>query len=199
MKSVVLLSGGQDSSVCAMLERQVSDVTCLFVNYGQRHLVERESARAFCTKFGFDLVELDFPQYAGVSNSSDFASGESPVISNRNALLLTVGCSLAQKIGAESVTIGVCGSDQDLFADCRVDYLRVLNSLVFPLGEVKMPLVHLNKADVLQLGCRLGLEDWLKNGSHTCYNGSRKNNWWGVGCGECLSCQVVLKAVGGVS
>lgn len=196
MKSLVLLSGGQDSSVCAALELQSgNDVECIFIDYGQQHIIEKLSAINFCKQLGLRLEVFNIQQYCEISNSGSFSVG-SPVIINRNAILLTLASSYAISKGIARIVMGACLSDYEVFPDCRQDFLMQLRGLVFPNGEFATPLINLSKREVLKLGSDIGLGDWLNNGSHTCYRGSRLQNDWGVGCGNCPSCRVLIEARG---
>src|SRR5687768_6358918 len=49
--TLVLHSGGLDSSLCLLMERDMGrEVVSLGINYGQRHIIEMEYAEAFCAK-----------------------------------------------------------------------------------------------------------------------------------------------------
>ena len=66
MKSVVLHSGGLDSTLCLLMAREAGlDPVSLGIDYGQRHLIELEYALAQCRRHGIERrvlrVEWDKP------------------------------------------------------------------------------------------------------------------------------------------
>src|SRR3982750_4783279 len=66
--AVVLLSGGLDSMVCAGLAREAGfSVVALTVDYGQRHRIELDSARAIAVKLAdrHILLPLDLRAFGG--------------------------------------------------------------------------------------------------------------------------------------
>ena len=64
-KAVVLLSGGLDSSTCLLIAREEGyEVHALSFDYGQRHAVELDKARAVALRYGVAehrVARIDFP------------------------------------------------------------------------------------------------------------------------------------------
>ena len=53
--------------------------------------------------------------------------------------------------------------------------------------------MNLNKAETFKLADDMNILDIVINNSHTCYNGSKKFNTYGYGCGECPACELRKK------
>src|SRR4051812_14192 len=70
--AVVLLSGGLDSSTAlAHTLAAGTDVrAAVFVDYGQRHVRERLSARAIAAHYGVTLLELDLRSFGASVRSA---------------------------------------------------------------------------------------------------------------------------------
>ena len=74
--AVVLLSGGLDSMVCAGLAREAGfAVIALTVDYGQRHRIELDSARAIAAGLAdrHVVLDLDLRAFGGSALTSDIA------------------------------------------------------------------------------------------------------------------------------
>ncbi len=219
--TVVLFSGGQDSTTCLYLAKKIADrVVALSVNYGQRHALEIQAAREIAARAGVEHVVIDLPEYGAlVAPSSALIAGAQAVgapelraeggivdaamphglptsfVPGRNALLLTLAASYAATIGARDVMTGVCQTDYSGYPDCREEFVQAMAaalSLAMPSSlrpvQIHAPLMHLTKAQTVDLARSLpGAWEALAL-SVTCYNGQRP------GCGSCPSC--LLRAKG---
>ena len=71
VSAIVLLSGGLDSATCLLLARDEGlELRALSFDYGQRHAIELERARAIAARYGareHRVVRLDFPGAGGTS------------------------------------------------------------------------------------------------------------------------------------
>lgn len=202
--AVVLLSGGQDSTTCLYwaLERY-EKVTALSINYGQRHKVEIDSARAIAEAAGVEHESLDLPkllkgtsplvsdnpvgQYA---NAEELPGGIEPTfVPGRNALFLVIAANRAVVLGAKHLVTGVCEEDYGGYPDCRrvfIDSMQTSLGLAMTgdesLLEIHTPLMNLDKKATVQMAKDLpGCWDALAY-SHTCYNGMVPP------CGKCHAC-----------
>src|SRR3954471_9407430 len=140
MKSaVVLLSGGLDSMVCTALAREAGfAVVALTVDYGQRHPIALDGARAI----GATLAErhvvlpLDLRAFGGSALTADIdvpkdgagteANGGIPVtyVPARNTIFLGLALGLAEASGARDLYIGVNALDYSGYPDCRPEFIQ---------------------------------------------------------------------------
>lgn len=211
--SVVLLSGGQDSTTClywALARGHV--VAAVSFDYGQRHRFELEAAKEIAAGAGVKHYLLSMPVLSELSDS-DLIAGGSPIkadggykdreapnglptsfVPGRNALFLTAASALAVKLGANRVVTGVCQTDYSGYPDCRLDFVRALEvavNLALPSGcgpiAIDTPLMHATKAETVAMAMGLdGCYQALAK-SVTCYYGKRP------GCGVCPACTIRAK------
>jgi len=205
-KAIVLLSGGLDSMVCAGLAREAGfAVTALTVDYGQRHRVELEAARAIAAGLAerHIVLPLDLRAFGGSALTSDIAVpkegiGEGiPVtyVPARNTIFLSLALGLAEASGARDIFIGVNALDYSGYPDCRPEFVQEfqrLANLATKSGiegdpfAIHAPLLHLTKADIAREAERLGLDASL---SHSCYDPLPD----GTHCGQCDACRLRAK------
>ncbi|MEE4201068.1 7-cyano-7-deazaguanine synthase QueC [Erythrobacter sp.] len=206
-KAVVLLSGGLDSMVSAA--RAIEDgfeVHALTLDYGQRHLVERDSARRIAEKLGLaDQVELsiDLRAFGGSALTDDIpvpkggVEDDVPVtyVPARNLIFLSLTAAFAETRGARDIFIGVNALDYSGYPDCRPEFIEsfartaTLGTKMGSEGEalqIRAPLQHMTKADIARECARLGLDpSW----SWSCYDPTIE----GEACGLCDSCRLRKK------
>lgn len=205
---MVLLSGGLDSATCLALARADGfDPACLLVQYGQRHGVELERARAVARAQGVQdvrLVTVDLRAIGGSALTADVAvpkdrpAGERvegiPVtyVPARNTVFLALALGLAETLGAADVYIGVNAVDYSGYPDCRPEFIRAfeaLANLATRAGvegtrfQLHAPLSGMTKVDIIRTGLRLGVDYAL---THSCYDPDGE----GRACGRCDSCLI---------
>jgi 7-cyano-7-deazaguanine synthase len=216
--ALVLLSGGQHSTVCLAwaLERYARVETIGF-DYGQRHAVElrcRGSVLAgircafprWAARLGEDRV-VDLGVIGKISDTaltreSEIAMGENGLpttfVPGRNLLFLTVAAALAYRRGIKVLVGGMCETDYSGYPDCRDDALKALQ-VALTLGMdrrfvVETPLMWLDKAATWRLAESLGgarLVELVREETHSCYLGERNaRHAWGYGCGTCPACEL---------
>jgi 7-cyano-7-deazaguanine synthase len=204
--AVVLLSGGLDSMVCAALARESGfSVVALTIDYGQRHRVELESARAIADQLAdrHVVVPLDLRAFGGSALTSDIdvpkdGVGEGiPVtyVPARNTIFLSLALGLAEASGARDIFIGVNALDYSGYPDCRPEFVAEfarLAQLATKAGvegdpfRFHAPLLDMTKADIAKQAKRLGLDAAL---SHSCYDPLPD----GRHCGQCDACRLRSK------
>jgi len=216
--ALVLLSGGQDSTVCVAwaLERFARVETVGF-DYGQRHAVElaarprvRErlaGLRAdWAERLGEDhMVRLD--ALAAISETAltrdvaiAIAQNGLPTtfVPGRNLAFLAFAGALAYRRGAKHLVAGMCETDFSGYPDCRDDTIKAMQ-LALNLGMdrrfvVHTPLMWIDKAATFELAHEIGgdaLVHLVVEETHTCYLGDRsRRHEWGYGCGECPACRL---------
>lgn len=210
-KAVVLLSGGQDSATAllqALDDTSGGVVACVFVDYGQRHLVEGGCARWWCEHFSIPMVRLDLPVLRRHAISSlvlpgstsaqhpQFPALPSSFVPFRNVYLLTAAASVAVELGSRIVYAGMCMTDYSGYPDCRAPFIGALSAtltLALDSGsfEIRTPIMHLTKAQTFFLAEHHGHLDAILEHTHTCYEGDREHRHaWGYGCSRCPACKI---------
>jgi 7-cyano-7-deazaguanine synthase len=206
MKSVLLLSGGLDSYTAgAMARREGYDLYALTVHYGQVHVRELVAARAVAASLQVARhIELDV-NLAAFGGSTLVGEGNVPkdraldipgipstYVPARNTIFLSLALGWAEVVGAQAIVLGVNALDYSGYPDCRPEYLAAferLASLATRAGtegrtlEVKAPLLHFSKAEIIREGLALGLDYGL---THSCYDPDPT----GRPCGGCDSCRL---------
>ncbi len=115
----------------------------------------------------------------------------------RNLIFLSLAAAYAETLGSQDIYIGANAIDYSGYPDCREPFLRSFERTA-TLGtksgaeegrpfRIHAPLVHLTKAQIIQLGTSLGVDYAL---THSCYDPTPE----GLACGRCDSC--VLRARG---
>lgn len=206
--AVVLLSGGLDSTVCAAVARRdgARRLLAVTVDYGQRHRVELERAAAVAGAFGAEhlVVGVDMGRWGGsaltdptvdVPGAADAPGGAIPVtyVPARNLVFLSLAVGIAEVEAAGAVYLGVNALDYSGYPDCRpefVDAFRAAAALALKRGvegdpvDVRTPLVHRTKAEIVRLGLELGAPLEL---TWSCYRGGP------APCGDCDACALRAK------
>jgi len=198
-KALVVFSGGQDSTTCLFwaLER-FKEVAVVTFNYGQRHALEIECARKIAEEQDVKQYILDMnllnqlAPNALTRDDIEVAAGEEGGLPNtfvpgRNLVFFSFAGILAQQIGAQHIITGVSEADFSGYPDCRDNFIKSLNvTLNLAMDEqllLHTPLMWLNKAGVWALADQLGVLNYVREKTLTCYNGIPSD-----GCGECPAC-----------
>lgn len=208
-RAVLCLSGGMDSTVCAVLAAREHDVYALHFSYGQRtEAKERASAEEIARLAGcreFLPLKLDLFRRIGGSALTDrtIAVPDAPVeessigaeipvtyVPFRNAHFLSAAVSWAEVLGAKKIFIGAVEQDSSGYPDCRPAYYEAFNELIrqgTKAGDIRVetPLIHMKKNEIVRLGVELGAPFHV---SWSCYSGERE------ACGVCESCVLRLRA-----
>ena len=208
--AVVLLSGGLDSAtVLAMAQHEGFACHALSFRYGQRHVVELESARRVAAAAGVEhvTVDIDLAAFGGSAltddidvpkhDSADDLGDGIPVtyVPARNTVFLSFALAWAEVLGARHVYIGVSALDYSGYPDCRPEYIAAFEAManlatragVEGAGlTIHTPLIALTKGDTIRRGLELGVDYGL---TWSCYDPSRE----GEACGRCDSCLLRLR------
>jgi 7-cyano-7-deazaguanine synthase len=204
--AIVLLSGGLDSMVCTGLAREAGfGVIGLTVDYGQRHRIELDSARAIAAGMAdrHIVLPLDLTAFGGSALTDDIAVPKDGVgegipvtyVPARNTIFLSLALGLAEASGARDIFIGVNALDYSGYPDCRPEFIaefELLANLATKAGvegdrfHIHAPLLHLTKAEIAREAQRLGLDAGL---SHSCYDPLPD----GRHCGQCDACRLRSK------
>lgn len=207
MKSLVILSGGQDSATCLAFQSARygrENVHAITFKYGQRHEEAEINAAIEIAKeysSSHKVIELNFMKELTSSkmlHPGDISEMEDGLpasfVPGRNQLFITIAYSHAIEIGADLIVIGVCQTDYSGYPDCRADFINAIANASF-LGtgkwiNISAPLMYLDKESTFRLAEDFGALEMIVNKTRTCYNGSSTFNEWGYGCGECPACKL---------
>ena len=155
-KGLVVLSGGQDSTITALIARkECKKLHGITFDYGQMHKIEIKSAVKIAKLLNFKTHEVikitnilkstsplikkkkklekyNFPE--------EIPKGiESTFIPSRNILFLTIASNRAILHGCKIIYIGVCEEDYGGYPDCRKIFIdSMLKSLGLGISGSKM-------------------------------------------------------------
>jgi len=209
-KAVCLISGGLDSCVAAHIAKKEGyEIYALSFNYGQKHKKEIESAKNIASTvkakkhimFDFDLDKFgsssltDKSLSIGKNHSLEEIGKTIPstYVPARNTIFLSIALAYAEAIDADAIFIGITATDYSGYPDCRSKYIKAFQKMADlatkkgvdgKVIEIKAPLLHMSKADIIKKGLKIGApieKTW------SCYIGGKK------ACGRCDSCILRLK------
>jgi 7-cyano-7-deazaguanine synthase len=203
-KAVCVMSGGMDSTLSAhMMKRDGYEIVGVHFNYDQRtQTKELECFHKICNDLNVTkkyVLDLDFFKQLGASALTD-KSIEVPTggveegvpvtyVPFRNGIFLSMAAAIAEKEGAEVISIGVVEEDSSGYPDCRENYIKSMQESI-NLGtkdetkiEIKMPLVHLQKSQIVEKSLEL---DVPLHHTWSCYKNEE------FACGVCDSCRLRL-------
>ena len=202
--AICVMSGGLDSTLGAYIAKDSGyDIIGVHFNYEQRtQTKELECFHNICNDLNVlnkYVLDLDFFKQLGASALTD-KKIEVPTggveegvpvtyVPFRNGIFLSMAAAIAEKEGAEIISIGVVEEDSSGYPDCRESYIKSMQESI-NLGtkdstniEIKMPLVHLKKSQIVQKSLELNVP--LRH-TWSCY----KNE--DAACGVCDSCRLRL-------
>lgn len=201
--AMVCLSGGQDSTTCLYWAKQhFQTVEAVCFTYGQKHALEVEKARQIASdaQVPFHLLDVSLLSQldlrCSLTNQSVEMDQEKPedsypntFVPGRNMVFLTFAAILARSKGIFHLVTGVSEADYSGYPDCRDTFIRSLNvTLNLAMDEqfvLHTPLMNLDKSEVWELSDQLGVFDYVRTHTLTCYNGIP-----GDGCGHCPACKL---------
>lgn len=200
-KAIVVFSGGQDSTTCLFwAKEQFKEVEAVTFDYGQRHRLEIECAKQIAKEVGVKHHILDMSLLNQLAPNAltrddieveEGKDGELPstFVPGRNLLFLSFAGVLASQVGAKHIVTGVCETDFSGYPDCRDVFIKSLNvTMNLAMDDtfvIHTPLMWLTKAQTWELADQLGVLDFVRNNTLTCYNGIIAD-----GCGECPACKL---------
>lgn len=211
MNSVVLLSGGMDSTTAlAQAVEQSDKVVALSLLYGSKHQVmENSAAQQVARHYGIlrEIIAME-PEVFAVPGGSALLEGgkdvpdeeyhdpekESPsatVVPFRNANLISQAVAFAEAHEFNAVWVAVHASDAQGFAypDCTPEFMGPMAAAVY-VGthrkvQLKVPFQWMTKAAIVTLAYRLRAPLHL---TWSCYRGGKLH------CGNCPTCRERIKA-----
>ncbi len=206
MRSVVLLSGGMDSTLTAAIAAAESDAVAA-IHFNYRHRTERRELKAFndvCDFYGINqrlIVDAEVIRQIGGSSLTDEAIPvtkadlhsnivPSSYVPFRNGTFLAIATGWAEVISAANIYIGAVEEDSSGYPDCRTVFFEAFEKAL-QLGtkpethiSIKTPLISMKKSEIVKRSLELGApleRTW------SCYQSED------IACGECDSCALRLR------
>jgi len=203
LKSIILLSGGLDSTVSATIaKRRTNPLFALTFDYGQLAAkMEIESSRKICKvlKIKHKVVKVPFFKEFDTLlmlrsdrklNSKEFRDIENLWVPNRNALFINIAACYAEYYGASLIISGFNKEEAREFPDNKPQFVAAINhSLMYStLKRVKVRsyVSDYTKSQIYKIGLKYKAP--LKY-IYVCYLGEKKM------CGACASCKKLLKCL----
>lgn len=203
--TLVLFSGGQDSTTCLYWakEKFLDQVVTINIDYGQRHLVEVEAAKKICQMANVEYNYFQTDVFKQLGDSALVSSGNiqdshrsssnlpASFVPGRNIILLSIAAAFAYKRGIRNIVTGVCQTDYSGYPDCRNQTIKLLEKTLnegmnFNF-QIWTPLMWLTKAETVEMATTMkGCMEALAY-SHTCYEGAVPP------CGVCSACRLRAK------
>jgi len=205
-KAVCIISGGMDSALSSYIAKYEDsyEIVAVHFNYGQK--TEKKELECF-EKISKSLnaiknivLDLHFIKDIGGSALTDDTidipkDGIKPgvpvtYVPFRNGIFLSIAGAIAEREEAEAIYIGVVEEDSSGYPDCSESFIKkmedAINQGTKPETkiELKTPLVHLRKEDIVTHAKRLNVplsDTW------SCYESGSE------ACGVCDSCRLRLK------
>lgn len=198
-QALVVFSGGQDSTTClfqAMQQYGAENVQAITFAYGQRHGIELERAASIAQELGIRQTVLNLSLITAITHNAltdaqaaiqtDAQGMPNTFVDGRNALFLLYAAIYAKSQNIRDIFIGVCETDFSGYPDCRQIFVQSMNvTLNLAMAydfRLHTPLMYLTKKETWALADELGVLDYIRTRTHTCYLGVDG------GCHECPSC-----------
>lgn len=206
-KAVVLSSGGIDSTTAMAIARAEGfAIYSLSFRYGQRHILELESAHKVSKALEAEehlIIDIDLAKIGGSALTGAFEvpkgrnskemEREIPItyVPGRNTIFLSYAMAWSEVVGAADIFIGVNAIDYSGYPDCRPEFIQAFEkmaNLATKAGlegkirfRINTPLVRMTKAEIIRKGVELGVDYGM---TLSCYDPSQE----GRACGHCDSC-----------
>jgi len=187
-KCICLISGGMDSAVAMAwaVYEQGWEVYPVWFNYNQKHTKEKKYASEICSLFSsYSLKEvvLDMDWCSSCLLKGRKEVKGTAYVPARNIIQLAYAGGIALEIKAKHIVGGWNIIDFGGYPDCRPAFLGLMQDALCVGMNYKVtihgPLLHLTKAQIIQLGLSLKVpfeKTW------SCYRGENKP------CHKCNSC-----------
>ncbi len=202
-KSIILLSGGLDSTVSATIaKRRTHPLFALTFDYGQLAArMEIQSSKKICKVLKIKHKILKIPFFKEFKNllmlrsdkkssSEAFNDIENLWVPNRNALFINIAACYAEYHGASLIISGFNREEARAFPDNKPQFVAAINhSLMYStLKRVKVRsyVTDYTKNQIYKIGLKYKAP--LKY-IYVCYLGEKKM------CGKCASCKKLLECL----
>ncbi len=210
---LLLSGGLDSATVGALAKAEGFQLHALSFDYGQRHRAELDAAVHVASMLEVaehKVAHIDLGLFGGSALTANIpvpkgteairVGDEVPItyVPARNTIFLSYALALAEVRKARHIFIGVNAVDFSGYPDCRPDYIaafETMANLATVIGreagigdegggiEIRTPLLHLSKAEIIAKGTSLGV-DYATTTS--CYDADDK----GRACGACDACRL---------
>lgn len=205
MKSLILLSGGMDSTTL-LYERRTEIGLAVHFDYGSKHNhKEKDYARFNCQNLGIPFLSLDISSIFVHFKSALLKGGEEipeghyeeesmkkNIVPFRNGILLSLATGIAESNGFSKLLIANHFGDHAIFPDCRQSFIDPFTqSIREGTGnriELQAPYTSITKKQIVDIGKQIPDLDYEKTWS--CYVGGEYH------CGKCGTCIERKEALG---
>lgn len=209
-RALVLFSGGLDSTTALYWAIDQSEqVHALTFDYGQRHRIELEFSRRIIANLGVPqkILRINLRQIGGSAltdpatplppSSRSIADQDGPpstYVPFRNGIFLSLASAWAEVQGHTDIVCGFHVLDSPEYPDTRREFVKAMEKAINlgskasfgqPRINIRVPLLELDKAQIIKKGLALGAD---YSYSISCYSGAE------VPCMECASCQMRQRA-----
>ncbi|OVE81871.1 7-cyano-7-deazaguanine synthase QueC [bacterium K02(2017)] len=211
--SLILLSGGLDSSLSLLIARQESQLQCaITINYGQKSFIQEMNAAAkICGHYHIQHQTIQIPFLADQKNHPFFNNdlkcpqpelneldnlsttqntAKAVWVPNRNGVFINIAAAIAEQQNINSIYVGFNAEEATTFPDNSQDFITAINnSLSYStLNQVKVkcPTIEMHKTEILN---NLITQDFPLPYLWSCYN--NQDNM----CGLCESCKRLKRAL----
>lgn len=182
-KSLVLLSGGQDSVTCLLellKKHNKQDILAMSFIYDAEEKQCIKRAEKICKDLGVEHKIFDYRVLSELSSKH--------IVSGRNFFFISAAALYAKNNGYDKIYIGLSKDDYESYNDCRAQFIEKMNDTVKYALETKVeiiaPYVHKEKIEIWKIADKLGYLDYVKDNSYSCWKNEQPP------CGECLSCKM---------
>lgn len=194
MKSLVLLSGGIDSTVVlADAINRKNEVRAVTFLYGQTHVREVRAAEQVAQHYGIKHQTLELGSIFGPSAltggmaipETHADAPDATEVPGRNLVLLSTAAALADGEGFNVVAFGANAADAAGYPDCRPAFVEGLRDVIMAGTKhhvtLHAPLLYRTKTEIVRLGRQMGAPLHL---TWSCYRGGEEPCHR---CGACIS------------
>ncbi len=199
MKVVAIFSGGMDSSTMLyQLRSEGHEVKAIGFDYGQRHRVELDAAKAIAAeaKVPYETIDLSSlaPVIAGQSSQVNLEvevpdghyteeSMKATVVPNRNMIMLSIAVGHAISLDFDAVAYGAHAGDHAIYPDCRIEFVEAMKHVIalcdWKNVQLLTPFVDVPKDEIARIGDKLEVPFGM---TWSCYKGGETH------CGTCGTC-----------
>ena len=187
-QAMVVLSGGQDSTVCLYWAKEyfgAKNIEAITFDYGQRHNLEISCAKKIAEKNNIKHLIIPINTFEAIGgnslinrteniNQEKFKDLPKTFVPGRNIIFLTYAAAVAWQRDIKNLVIGVAQTDYSGYPDCRSTTMEALErTLNFGLDcafKIHAPLMNLSKKETVKLASKLNAIEIMAD-THTCYKG----------------------------
>lgn len=180
-KALVILLGGQDSTICLLMainKYKRENVYAISFVYNNIYRRDIEGAKKICKELNIKHEIYDIGVLYKIAKSNNFEG--------RNLILISLATIYASINGINNVICGLAGNSSH--SDCSTEFLKNLkNTIKIAIGNninIEAPLIKLEKSEIWKIADQLGYLEFVENKTFSCWNNQD------IHCRKCLSCKM---------